>query len=142
MQERSLPSTEGASERPAVAVVALVADLIFASRIRGTAQAAGVQAITVRSAAELLQRAGELQPSLILVDLDARAADPPTAIARLKEDPQTRDIPILAFGSHVQREAIEAARAAGADRVLARSAFVRELPFLLRRLDGPAADAE
>lgn len=142
MQERSLPPTDGAWDPPAIAVVALVADLIFASRIRGTAQAAGVQATTVRSAAELLQRAGELQPRLVLVDLDARAADPPAVIARLKGDPRTRDIPILAFGSHVQREAIEAARAAGADRVLARSAFVRELPFLLRRLDGPGAEGE
>ncbi|HEY8485161.1 MAG TPA: hypothetical protein VIL13_11150 [Longimicrobiales bacterium] len=142
MQDRSLPPAEEATEQPAVAVVALVVDLIFASRIRGTAQAAGVQATTVRSAAELLQRAGELQPRLILVDLDARAADPPAVIARLREDPQTRDIPIVAFGSHVQREAIEAARAAGADRVLARSAFVRELPFLLRRLDGPGTEGE
>jgi hypothetical protein len=38
---------------------------------------------------------------------------------------------IIAFVSHVREDAIAAARSAGADRVLARSAFVRELNNLL-----------
>jgi hypothetical protein len=36
----------------------------------------------------------------------------------------------------VDAEALEAARAAGADRVLAKSAFTRRLPELLRELSG------
>jgi hypothetical protein len=35
---------------------------------------------------------------------------------------------ILGFGSHVDREQLTAARHAGADRVLARSAFFADLP--------------
>jgi hypothetical protein len=38
---------------------------------------------------------------------------------------------VVAFVSHVRPERAEAARAAGAGRVLSRGAFVRELPGLL-----------
>jgi hypothetical protein len=43
-------------------------------------------------------------------------------------------VPVIAFGAHVQGAALVAARAAGADRVLARSAFVNALPGLLREM--------
>jgi hypothetical protein len=40
--------------------------------------------------------------------------------------------PVIAFASHLDVDAIRAARDAGADRVLVRSAFVATLPDLLR----------
>jgi hypothetical protein len=42
-------------------------------------------------------------------------------------------VPVVAFASHVRADLIAEARAAGADRVLARSAFVAELPALVAR---------
>ncbi|HLU25680.1 MAG TPA: hypothetical protein VKZ58_08230 [Longimicrobiales bacterium] len=117
-------------------VVALVADLIFGARVRGTAESLGVPAVVVRRAEELVERARTLRPRLILVDLAARAGDPATAIGALKADPETVGIPVVAFVAHEDRAAIEAARQAGADRVMARSAFVRELPGLLRGAGG------
>src|SRR5690606_31804175 len=50
--------------------------------------------------------------------------------------PETADVPVIAFASHVNRAAIDDARTAGATRVLARSAYERELPALL---GGPPA---
>jgi len=132
------PRQPGSAPQPAApAVLALVADLIFASRIRGAADAQGVPVQVVRSADELLARARAAPPRLVLVDLEARAADPAGTIARLRATPEGAGVPIIAFGAHVNRDAIEAARAAGATRVLARSAFVRELPELLE--NPPAA---
>jgi CheY-like chemotaxis protein len=107
-----------------VAVVA--ADLIFASRIRAAAAAAGVRTRFARNDGELLEAAAEAD--LIIVDLDARWLDPSHSIQRLR---QQASKPIVAFVSHVRADAIEAARAAGADRVLARSAFVKLLPEIL-----------
>jgi CheY-like chemotaxis protein len=117
-------------------VLALVADLLFAARIRGTADAAGVTARTFASAAALEEAARAGAPALVLVDLGARGADPAALIARLRAEPATARVPVIAFAAHVEREAIAAARRAGADRVLARSAFVRELPDLLAALRG------
>lgn len=121
---------------PAGPVLGLTADLVFASRIRAAATAVGATVHLTRSAEELLARARETAPRLVLIDLDARTADPVEAIRRLRATPETAAVPIVAFGPHVSREAIAAARDAGATRVLARSAFVRELPALLA---GPPA---
>lgn len=113
-------------------VLAMAADLLFGSRIRGTARAVGAEVALIGSAEDLKRRAAELAPRRILLDLDHRRVDMPALIADLKQDPATAAIPIVAYVSHVNTEAITAARAAGADRVMARSAFVDALPELLR----------
>lgn len=122
------------------AAVALVADMMFASRVRGTATAVGVEAVTVTRAEKLVEETRRLRPRVVLIDIDARGVDVPGLIARLKSDPETASVPVIAFGSHVNADALRAAREAGADRVLARSAFVRDLPVLLGA-ESPSADA-
>jgi CheY-like chemotaxis protein len=116
------------NERP---VVAAVADLLFGARIRAAAAEAGRSVQFARSVDALVDAAAGA--SLLLLDLDARWLDAAAVIGRLKNDTPTAAVPIIAFVSHVRTDAIEAARAAGADRVLARSAFVRDLPKLLRQ---------
>lgn len=115
--------------------MALVADLLFASRIRGAAAAVGVPVITVGTAAALKRLIEEQRPRLVVVDLDARLGDAAALIAELKATPGLEPLRLVAFGSHLESEALLAARAAGADRVMARSAFVRELPSILLGID-------
>jgi CheY-like chemotaxis protein len=110
-------------------VVAAVADLMFGSRIRAAGEQAGIPVRFARSVEALMQDAEGA--SLLLLDLDARWLDAPAAIRQLKSAPQTAAVPIIAFVSHVRTDAIDAARAAGADQVLARSVFVKDLPGLL-----------
>ncbi len=133
--------TNGRETTGGAPTLALVADLLFASRIRGAAAAVGVRARTVRTADELLREARSETPRSILVDLDARGVDAPELVRALKSDRLLAGVPVVAFGSHVRGEALRAARAAGADRVLARSAFVRELPRLLRGTEVAGPDA-
>jgi CheY-like chemotaxis protein len=111
-------------------VVAAVADLMFGSRVRGAGQQVGVTVVFVRDAAALLDQAA--RADLVLLDLETRWLDAPALIRRMKATPATADVPIVAFVSHVNTDAITGAREAGADRVMARSAFVRELPTLLK----------
>jgi CheY-like chemotaxis protein len=111
------------------AVVAAVADLIFGARIRAAADDAGRTLVFARTPAQLADAA--TGASLVLLDLDARWLDAPASIRALRGDRASSGVRIVAFGSHVRTEAIAAAREAGADRVLARSAFVKELPALL-----------
>jgi hypothetical protein len=51
-------------------------------------------------------------------------------------------VPVVAFFSHVNPERGEQARAAGCNRVLARGAFVKELPSLLATTTAPAPSLE
>jgi DNA-binding NarL/FixJ family response regulator len=115
-------------------VIGLAADLLFASRMRAAGQAAGVAVATVGTPEELVRRVRAERPRLVLVDLELRRGDPAAAIAAMVADREERGGRIVAFASHMNAAALQAGRAAGADRVLARSAFVRELPDLLREV--------
>ncbi len=117
----------------AATVVALVEDLFFLAKIRETAKAIGVTVIageTQRGTTAI----AEALPQAIYLDLNARGLPALDWIRMLKSDPATRPIPIVGFVSHVQQELITAARAAGCDSVMARSAFAQQLPDMLRKL--------
>lgn len=53
---------------------------------------------------------------------------------------QARGIPIIAFGSHVDIDARDAARQAGCDHVWSKSRFVDELPALVERHTTPSEE--
>jgi len=78
-----------------------------------------------------LARIKEKQPSLAIFDLNSARLDPLRVIAQLKSDPETRGIKTLGFVSHVHADIIAAAREAGIDEVLARSAFADRLGEIL-----------
>lgn len=112
------------------AVLAFVDDLMFLSRIREAAKAAGVEVRGLRRVPDLLEAARE-SPRLVLVDLDSPRLPATEALHALRADPAAARVPIVGFYSHVHVERAREARAAGCTRVLPRSAFVQELPHLL-----------
>lgn len=122
------PPTKEAYNPP---VMALVANLLFATRIADTVRRQGGDPVLVGSADEF--HAGlERWPVLILVDLQALPEDQwSLEIRRAKALPQSRSIPIYAFGSHLDTDSLQAARQAGCDHVWARSRLVEELPRLV-----------
>jgi CheY-like chemotaxis protein len=111
-------------------VIALVEDLLFLSRIREAARGLGVGVRPVRGPADLVAAARE-GGRLVLVDADSSRLPWADALGALRADPSLAQLPVVAFLSHVRAERAEAARAAGCGRVLARGAFVQELPRLL-----------
>ncbi len=124
-------------------IVALVRDLFFAVRIGNTLRPLGYRVDIVNSEAGLRRALfqGEGLPALVIVDLAFGAIGPPGRIVALKADPATRAVPVLAFGSHLDHPARAAAKAAGADRVVANSQLADDLPGLVARLTrrAPAA---
>jgi len=113
-------------------VLAAVGDLLFASKIRGTAQQLNVSADFARTADSLFDAAKTEVPSLIILDLHAEQLDPFALIERLKADDQLRAVPVVGFFSHVQVELQRRAKEAGIDHVLPRSAFTQRLPEILK----------
>jgi len=110
--------------------IAAFADLVFGSRIRAAAALRGSGAI-VSTRPDRIVEAVANGAGIVFVDLDTRAADPVALVGRLKAGTDTREARVVAFASHVRTDLIEAARAAGVDRVLARGAFARLLPELV-----------
>jgi CheY-like chemotaxis protein len=110
-------------------VAAVVDDLLFRSKIRAVADRAGQVVTFVHAGPEMVANVREASATLVIVDLgDPRAIE---TIQGLKAASDLAHVPIVAFVSHVRADLITAAREAGADTVLARSAFVTQLPALL-----------
>ena len=113
-------------------IIAVVDDLFFASKIRGTAEELGVSASFARGVEEVIEAARLDRPSLIICDLHSSKVNPMELARRLKADKELRSIPLLGFFSHVQTELQQEAEEAGFDRVLARSLFTKSLALILQ----------
>jgi DNA-binding response OmpR family regulator len=115
---------------PRPRVVILCTDLIFSTKIAGTGKAIGVACVVARDNEKLRALLDTASPDpLVIVDLNVSGVDPMAAIALARAHPLAPRI--VAYVSHVQVDLAMAAREAGADQILARSAFVERLPVML-----------
>ncbi len=109
-------------------------DLIFTSRVVGTARAAGLDVKAARSQEQLRNLLAKAEARCVLVDLH----NPGLAIVELmKSLPSPRPY-VVGYGSHVDTQTLSAARAAGCDLVLPRSKFVEDLATSLPAWFGKA----
>ena len=116
-----------APTEPAPPGLLLSDDLIFTSRIAGTARGLGLEVRQVRVADRLPETAAQVRTRCVVVDLAFPGLDLPDLIRRLSEacDPPPR---VVAYGSHVDAASLSAAREAGCRPALPRSKFVEDLP--------------
>jgi DNA-binding NarL/FixJ family response regulator len=113
-------------------IVCVIDDLMFSIKISSAAKTiGGIDLFFERSPDMVLSRIREKRPSLVIFDLNSARMNPLDALAAIKADPELSGIRTLGFVSHVDAETIAAARAAGIDQVLARSAFAAQLPAIL-----------
>jgi CheY-like chemotaxis protein len=112
-------------------VLAAVEDLLFRSKISETASSLGIEAAFPRNPRRLLDALRDSPPDLLVLDLNSARFEPLTLLRDVRSDEVTREIPTVGFLSHVQKDLAIAAREAGCDRVVARSAFTKDLPRIL-----------
>ena len=105
--------------------------MFFASKIRATAEAVGVEVKFVRSIEKLIETAREVKPGLVVVDLHNTKLDPVALGSELKSNEDLREIRLLGFFSHVHADLQRNAMAAGYDQVIPRSVFARDLGQIL-----------
>ncbi|TMK15338.1 MAG: response regulator [Alphaproteobacteria bacterium] len=74
------------------------------------------------------------RPDIILMDLEMPLVDGWEATRRLKNDPQTRDIPIIALSAHALAGSRERALAAGCDEFDTKPVEFERLVATVRRL--------
>ena len=138
--------------RESPVILAFIEDLLSAVRINNVAQEIGFQfehwempgknyqrSETGSQWAEPLEgvegsviaQISSLQPALIIFDLGNRSIPSLEWIAMITSVPASRGIPVLAYGPHVDQAGLKAAQQAGANRVVARSKFMQNLPDLL-----------
>jgi CheY-like chemotaxis protein len=112
-------------------ILCLLDDLMFSVKIKTAAKALGAEVYFERSPDSALDSIRAKAPRLVIFDLDSIKMKPMEVVAEMKSARSLREIPTLGFVSHVHADTIAAARAAGIDQVLARSAFVDRLGSIL-----------
>jgi CheY-like chemotaxis protein len=112
-------------------IVCAIDDLFFSIKISTASKALGVDLYFERSPDKVLETIAAKQPSLVIFDLNSVKMRPLDAIAAMKADPALARFQTLGYVSHVDSSTIAAARQAGIDQVMARSAFADRLGEIL-----------
>src|SRR5437588_1594453 len=92
----------------------------------------GYEVHTAADAEEALALLGTVHPGLILMDLQLPGLDGLELTRRLKADPATRDIVIVALTAYAMKGDEQKALDAGCDGYVAKPIDTRRLPELLR----------
>jgi two-component system, cell cycle response regulator DivK len=93
----------------------------------------GFRVATAADGLEALDKAFELLPDVILMDLSLPGLDGWEATKRLKGDDRTRTIPIIALTAHALASAHDKAKAAGCDSVVTKPCIPKDLEAEVRR---------
>lgn len=125
-------------------IVCIVPDIFFLVKIENLARRHDIVVNNPRDLDSFKEALGKA--SLALIDTGSQELPWADWLVAAKSDPQTRDTPILAFGSHVDLETRDLALDSGADRFLARSNFVEGLHEIIARAarelsDEPCSEA-
>lgn len=114
-------------------ILAAVDDLFFVVKINDAARRAGMGVEFLKTENDIVEKALAERPSMVVIDLNCNSLAPVPLIEALRSKPELKNVSVVAFVSHIQGELKMQAQNAGADMVLARSAFSLNLPQILRR---------
>jgi CheY-like chemotaxis protein len=89
-----------------------------------------------RSGLEALDEARKTAPDVILLDAMMPGLDGTATLARLRDDPETADIPVIFLTAKVQKHELEQYLALGALGVIRKPFDAMALPDEVRRLVG------
>jgi CheY-like chemotaxis protein len=118
----------GSTMEPRKSVLAVIEDLFFLVKVKDAATKAGLDIQLAKSPEAAVAKVRTHQPVLVVVDLNATTLQPLETIRALKSEGVAN---MLAFVSHVQVDLKRQGQEAGADRVIARSAFSEKLNALM-----------
>ena len=120
-------------------LVATVEDLFFRSKIEATARNLNVPVRFIERK-DLTAVCLEGKTAAVLLELsNGSSLD---AIRSLRQNPKCKDVPVIGFLSHVDRDLAREAESAGVTQVMPRSQFAETLPDLMMDLLAPGTKRE
>jgi CheY-like chemotaxis protein len=108
-------------------------DLANLALAQALLQAEGFEVRVAMDAASAFKVLTTCTPSLILMDIQLPEVDGWELTKRLKADPATSDIPVIAITAYGNEGDVKKARRAGFVEFLAKPVSTRELPDIVRR---------
>jgi CheY-like chemotaxis protein len=118
-------------------VVHFITDMLFTSKVREVAKQLGLTIAGAREPQALATAARDAK--LVIVDLRLPLAL--DALDALAGDPAARAVPCVGFVDHERTDVMDAARAKGCGRVMAKGQFASTLPKILAGVVEPPPPA-
>lgn len=103
-------------------------------------QLSGFRVAQAATAAQAIALAFAEPPAAVLMDLSLPGLDGLEATRRLKTDPRTAHVPVVAITGHVESKVAEAARAAGCDTFIVKPSPATVVVDAVTRLIREAAE--
>ena len=100
--------------------------------VRDLLQVKGYRTLEAGTAAEGISLAGEHRPDLILMDIQLPDLDGEAALGRLKDEPRTAEIPVVALTAQAMAGDRERLMGLGFDGYLTKPINIREFPDQVR----------
>jgi CheY-like chemotaxis protein len=132
---QSIVTPDCASGESCSSGLLLSRDLIFTTKIKATAAELGYKIQVARDVVRAESLIAQEQPRVVLLDLTAGDLCAPSAVCVYRKLAGA-DAWFVAFGPHVEADALAAAKAAGCQTVIPRSKFASELPKLIQQYFG------
>lgn len=106
--------------------------------VRDLLEVAGYTIQEATSGEEAINKVNQLQPHLVLMDLQLPGMDGLAVTRKLKGDPATRDVIIVALTAYAMRGDAEKVFEAGCDGYISKPIDTREFPQLIAQFLCPA----
>ena len=141
-RRRALESAPALPARPAHRVVVVEDEQDVAELIRYNLAKEGYDVVLVANGAEALRRAREIKPEVILLDIMVPQLNGWEVCRRLKQDPETRAIPVIMVTGRVEEGDKVLGFEMGADDYVTKPFSPRELVARIRAVARRGKNAE
>ena len=101
--------------------------------VRDVLQFKGYRTLEAVNAEDGIVLAQDHQPDLILTDIQLPGADGVTALTRLRAEPRTASIPVIALTAFAMKDDLERFLEAGFDGYIDKPINIKEFPELVRQ---------
>jgi CheY-like chemotaxis protein len=128
------PSRRAATERPPPLVLIAEDNVDHRYLYARQFHVAGFRVATALDGEMAYQRAVELRPDVVVMDLSLPRVDGWEATRRIKRDLRTRHVPVIACTAHAFGSAVERALDAGCDAYVAKPCLPEDLLHEVRSL--------
>ena len=107
-------------------ILAAIHDLMFSSKVNVAAQGRPIE--YVPRGADVAEHCAKSKPDVVLIDLASQKFDAIGAVKKIKE---AGGPVVIGYVDHTREDLMDAAKAAGCDKILSKGEFARRLPELL-----------
>ena len=112
-------------------VIIAVNNMIFTSKIMSILDSMDAEGIKAIRSDDIFNKAQELRPDLIIIDLNLNGIEAPSLINKLRSYGATKKIPIICYSPQAMADQMKAVMMAGATEVLSNSKMTSRMNKIL-----------